>query len=153
MPYLLLKWIHVLLAIVAIGANITYGVWLAQGRRNPQHLAFALRGVKILDDRIANPSYIMLLITGVALTFIGGLPLTTPWILMGLVLYVVLVLVGLFGYTPTLRRQVQLAEADQIDSPEYAALAQRGTVLGIVLAVLVVAITFFMVVKPPLWSA
>jgi uncharacterized membrane protein len=95
----------------------------------------------------------MLLITGVALTFIGGLPLTTPWILMGLVLYVALVLVGLIGYTPTLRRQVQLAEAGQIDSPEYAALAQRGTVLGIVIAVLVVAITFFMVVKPPLWSA
>jgi uncharacterized membrane protein len=153
MLYLVLKWIHVLLAIVAIGANITYGIWLAQGKRHPQHLAFALRGVKILDDRIANPSYIMLLITGVALTFIGGLPLTTPWILSALVLYVILVLVGLFGYTPTLRRQVQLAEAGQVDSSEYAALAQRGTVLGIVLAVLVVAITFFMVVKPPLWSA
>jgi uncharacterized membrane protein len=152
-PYLILKWVHVLLAIAAIGANLTYGVWLAQGRRNPQHLAFALRGVKILDDRIANPSYAMLLITGVALAFIGGLPLTTPWILSALVVYVALLLVGLAGYTPTLRRQVQLAEAGQIDSPEYAALAQRGTVLGIVLALLVVVITFFMVVKPSLWSA
>ena len=36
---------------------------------------------------------------------------------------------------------------------EYAALARRGTILGIVLAVTVVIITFLMVVKPPLWSA
>jgi uncharacterized membrane protein len=151
MLYLILKWLHVLLAIAAIGANITYAIWLARGRRAPQHLAFALRGVKILDDRVANPSYGFLLVTGVAMTFVAGIPLTTPWILISLIIYVILVVVGAAGYTPTLRRQLQLAEEGKFDTPEYAALAKRGTVLGIVLAVLVVIITFFMVVKPMLW--
>jgi hypothetical protein len=34
----------------------------------------------------------------------------------------------------------------------YTAIARRGALLGIVLGILVVAITFLMVVKPPLWS-
>lgn len=148
MLYLILKWLHVLLAIAAIGANITYGVWISRASRKPEVLPFTLRGVKILDDRIANPAYGLLLVTGVALVFVGGWSFTTPWILISLALYVVAVLLGLFGYTPTLRRQIQLAESGSLNSPEYAAVAQRGTILGIILAVVVVAIVFLMVVKP-----
>ncbi len=148
MLYLILKWLHVLLAIAAIGANITYGVWISRAARKPEVLPFTLRGVKILDDRIANPAYVLLLVTGVALVFVGGWSFTTPWILISLALYVVAVLLGLFGYTPTLRRQIQLAESGSLNSPEYAAVAQRGTILGIILAVVVVAIVFLMVVKP-----
>ena len=152
MLYLIIKWLHVLLAVTAIGANITYGIWLARGARDRQHLGFALRGVKILDDRVANPAYGLLLVTGLIMTFVGNIPLTTPWILTALVLYVALVLVGLFGYTPTLRRQVQLVESGAADTPEFASLTSRGTILGVVLAILALAITFLMVVKPSLWS-
>ncbi|RPI52111.1 MAG: DUF2269 family protein, partial [Chloroflexi bacterium] len=53
------------------------------------------RTVKLLDDRMANPAYILSLITGLAMVFMGEWPLTTPWILLSLVLYVLLVLVGL----------------------------------------------------------
>ncbi len=151
--YLILKWLHVLLAMVALGTNITYAIWLARARRNPEHLAFAVRGVKLLDDRVANPAYGLLLVVGLIMTFVGGIPLTTPWILSSLILYVILVLVGGFLYTPTLRAQVQLAEAGRGQSKEYDDLASRGTVIGIVVAVIVVVITFLMVVKPALWSA
>jgi uncharacterized membrane protein len=151
--YLILKWLHVLLAIIAVGTNITYSIWLARARKNPEHLAFVLRGVKILDDRVANPAYGLLLVIGIIMTFVGGIPMSTPWILSALVLYVMVFGMGLFLYTPTLRRQVELAEAGEGQSAESQALAQRGTVLGIVLAVLVVAIVFLMVVKPSLWAA
>jgi hypothetical protein len=57
MLYLLLKWLHVLAAIVAIGANVTYGIWIARASRNPDVLPFTLRGIKLIDDRIANPAY------------------------------------------------------------------------------------------------
>ena len=59
--------------------------------------------------------------------------------------------VGLLLYTPTLREQVRLAETGQAASAEYRALADRGRVVGIALAVLVVVIVFLMVVKPVLW--
>src|SRR5438876_6179354 len=106
--YLILEWLHVLLAIVAVGANATYGVWLARASRDPQVLPFTLRGVKMLDDRVANPAYGLLLVTGLAMAGIGRLSLTTLWILVALVLWVVLVLIGVLGYTPTLREQIRL---------------------------------------------
>ena len=90
LAYLILKWLHVLLAITAVGPNITYGVWLARASRDPKVLAYTLRGVKILDDRIANPAYGLLLITGLAMVYIAGYSLLTPWIAVALVLYVAL---------------------------------------------------------------
>jgi uncharacterized membrane protein len=98
--YIILKFLHVLLAITAVGANITYGVWLSRAAREPAHLEYVLRGIKVLDDRAANPAFGLLLVSGVAMVFAGRIPWTTPWILTSLVLYIVLVLVGLFGYTP-----------------------------------------------------
>ena len=86
MLYLILKWLHVLLAIAAIGANITYGVWISRAARNSEVLPFTLRGVRLLVDGIANPAYGLLLVTGVALVFVGGWSFTTPWILISLAL-------------------------------------------------------------------
>ena len=48
--YSLLKFVHVLLAITAVGSNITYAAWNIRGAMEPQHLSFALRGVKFLDN-------------------------------------------------------------------------------------------------------
>jgi uncharacterized membrane protein len=153
MLYLYLKWLHVLAAIVAVGANVTYGLWLARASANAEHLPFTLRGIKTLDDWVANPAYALLLITGLAMAFVAPLPLTTPWLLTALVLYVVTLLVGLLGYSPTLKRQIAALDAEGFGSANYKALAGRGTLLGVVLALLVIAIVFLMVVKPGLWVA
>ena len=149
--YTLLKFLHVLAAIVAVGANVTYGVWFARAARDPGHLAFALRGVKTLDDRLANPAYGVLLITGVALLLAGGLPWTTPWLLTSLVLYAVLLLLGLRMYTPVLRNQIALLEAESPNSEAYRRLAARGQRLGALIAVVVLLIIYLMVTKPVLW--
>jgi len=151
MGYLILKWIHVLLAITAVGANITYGVWLPLATREPQHLGFALRGVRVLDNRVANPAYALLLITGMALTGAGRIPISTPWVLTGLVLWVILVVIAAARYTPTLRRQIQALDAGGPTSPEYRRLAATGTRVGILLLIIAVAIVFVMVAKPALW--
>jgi uncharacterized membrane protein len=84
--------------------------------------------------------------------YVRGLPWTTPWIASGLVLYAAILVIGLFGYTPVLRRQIAAYEAGGADSPEYRRLAARGQQLGIVLAVIVVVIVFLMVTKPALWG-
>ena len=152
MLFSILKWLHVLAAIIAVGANATYGIWLARSSRRADILPFTLKTIKLIDDRVANPAYLLLLITGLAMAFVLPLPLSTPWILTSLVLFVILVLIGLAGYTPTLRRQIQILESEGFQSPNYQALARRGTLLGIVLATLAIAIVFLMVVKPGLWA-
>jgi uncharacterized membrane protein len=148
--YLFLKWIHVLLAIAAVGSNITYGVWLSQSAKgDPKTLAHVLRTIKFLDDRMANPCYLLLLLTGIGMVTLPiGPSVTTPWLLVALVLYAVALLLGIFMYTPVLRRQIAAVEGPGVASAEYQVAAAQGRQLGIILAVIVVAITFLMVVKP-----
>jgi hypothetical protein len=53
-------------------ANASYAIWLARAAREPQHLGHVLRGVKLLDDRFANPAYGLLLVTGLLNVVVGG---------------------------------------------------------------------------------
>jgi len=145
-PYV--KFLPVLLAIVAVGFNASYGVWLARAAREPAHLGHVLRGIKFLDDRFANPAYVLLFLTGLTNVLIGGIPLTTPWVLGGIVLWAILLVAGFLVYTPTLRAQIAALDASGAESPAYGALAARGQAVGIVLAVIVVVIVFLMVAKP-----
>jgi uncharacterized membrane protein len=142
-----LKFLHVLLAIIAVGFNATYGIWLARAARDPQHELHVLRGIKFLDDRFANPAYGLLLVTGLSMVFVGDLSLGQFWLAMGLGLYVLAILLGLLVYTPTLRRQIELLQREG-RSEAYQRLATRGATVGIVLAVDVIAIVFLMVTKP-----
>ena len=150
--YLVVKVLHVFAAIVAVGANITYGVWIGRAKRDPGTLLFALRGVKFLDDRVANPCYGLLVLTGFAMAGVSKTPLATPWILTAIGLVLVVFAVAMFGYTPTLRRQIEALDRAGASSQPYLELARRSTRLGAVLGVLVATIVILMVVKPQLWG-
>jgi uncharacterized membrane protein len=102
----------------------------------------------VIGNCLANRVYGLLIVTGLLMVYIVRLSLTTPWLLTGLILYVILVLLGLLGHTPNLRSQIQVLESNGANSPGYQALARRGTILGIVLGVIAVVIVFLMVVKP-----
>ncbi len=149
--YSILKWLHILAAIVALGANATYGFWLSRAAQSPEALLFTLKTVKALDRRMANPAYGVSLVTGLLLVYLGHWPLTASWIDLALILYLTIFLLGLFVYAPAFRRQIQLAETAGAHSPEYAAAARRGTILGILVTVIVVFIELLMVTKPNLW--
>jgi len=143
-----LKALHIMFAIVAVGLNISYGIWQARAAREPEHMGYALRGIKFLDDRVANPSYAGLLIVGILLVVLGPWEFTQFWIYASIALYVALGVVAFFLYSPTLKRQIAAYEAGGAASSEFAALGTRARVVGIVLAVIVVAIILLMVVKP-----
>ncbi len=149
--YTLVKFFHVLLAIVAVGFNASYGIWIARASREREHELHVLRGIKVLDDRFANPAYGLLLLTGLLMVRFGHWSvLHTFWLGTALIIYVVMGLTAATMYTPTLKRQIALLEAGQGATPEYGMLATRGTVVGLILAVLVITIVFLMVVKPTL---
>lgn len=142
------KVIHILLAVVAVGFNLSYGILIGRAVREPEHLGHVLRTVKTMDDRFANPAYGLLLVFGLAMVFIGPWDITDLWILVSLVLYALAVLVGATQYTPTLRSQIAALEAGGATSAEFVALTARGTRLGMVLGALVVVIIGLMVLKP-----
>lgn len=145
-----LKFVHVLLAIVALGSNITYALWLRRAAAAPDHASQLLAGVKALDDRLANPAYALLLITGLGMVFEADIPFSTFWIWASLVLYGLVLIGGVALFTPVLRRQVAMAGAGRAGSSEYGQIATRGGIVGAAVNVLVVVIVFLMVTKPTL---
>ena len=145
--FLLLKTVHILAAITAVGSNLTYGAWSARGARDAEHLGFVLRGIKFIDDRIANPAYGLLLLTGLLMAFLVY-TIGTSWILIGLGIFIVLAIGGGAGYTPTLKKQIETLDRDGATSPAYQALAARATGIGMFLGVLAIAAVFVMVYKP-----
>ena len=142
------KFVHILLAIIAVGFNASYAIWLQRAARAPEHEAFAIRGVKFLDDRIANPAYGLLLLTGLLMVFLSRIPLTTFWIAAALVLWLIAMVSGLALYTPALRRQLEALEASGPQSEAYRALDRRSSAYGIAIAVVVLLILVLMVFKP-----
>ena len=146
--YLILKFLHVAMAIVAVGFNASYPVWFALADSEPSAALAILGGVKRLDDRFANPAYVLLLILGFAMVGIARIPVTTFWIAAALVLYVILVLVALIGYSPTLKKQIAALESGGTKSSDYLGLKQRGNIIGGLLMLDVIIIVFLMVVKP-----
>lgn len=109
---------------------------------------YALRGIKFLDDRLANPSYAGLLIVGVALVLLGPSEFTQFWIYAAIGLYVVLAVVAFGFYSPTLKRLIAAYETGGAASPEFAALSARSRAVGIFIGVIVLTIIVLMVVKP-----
>ncbi|HEX6547846.1 MAG TPA: DUF2269 family protein [Candidatus Dormibacteraeota bacterium] len=146
--YDLVKTLHILFAIVAVGFNVSYAVWLVRGRRSPEHLDFALRGVKFMDDYIANPCYVLLLISGLAMAFVVGSWGFQRWIVSALVLWVAAILLAYLGYTPTLSRQIRVLAAEGPESAEFQRLDARGRWMGPLLGVIVLVILVLMVFKP-----
>jgi uncharacterized membrane protein len=145
--FLVLKSLHVLSAIVAVGSNFTYGVWSVLAKREPAHLPFALRGVKLLDDRVANPAYGVLLATGLIMVF-TTYTITLTWILIGLAIYVVMAVLGVAVIGPALTAQITALDGDGAASPRYAAAEARVRGVGIFLGVLAIVVVVVMVVKP-----
>jgi hypothetical protein len=146
--YQSIVFIHVLCAIIAVGANITYVVWLTRGKMQRDQLLFALKGIKFIDGRIANPAYGLLLLTGIAQVLISGRTFHQTWLEWAILLWVVLAAVAYGLYSPGLRKQIALIESGTPDAPAYVALEKRQNIVGGVLLLIALIILALMVFRP-----
>lgn len=147
--YPVVKLLHVLFAIIAVGFNLSYVVWLVKGKIQDQHLLFALNGVKLMDDKIANPSYVLSFLSGLLLAYLGGFNvLTVSWLLIALILFAVMGIVGFGLYSPTLKKQIEVLQEKGSASEEYKVIDRKQTTLGVTLFILALTIVALMVLKP-----
>lgn len=144
---LILKLIHVLAAIVAVGANVTYAFWLRAAGREAARLVFVIETVRTLDNRVANPAYGVLLVTGVLMVMAGQYSFETGWLALAIALYVIVAVLGIFAFGPAIRRQLAEAERDP-SSAAYEAAARRSNRLGLLTTAIVLVIVALMVLKP-----
>jgi uncharacterized membrane protein len=145
---LLLKLVHVLAAIVAVGANLTYAFWLRRaGTADRERLTWTIGSIRRLDNLIATPAYVVVLLTGLGMVFTGAFSFSQGWIQAAIGLYVLVVILSIGLYAPALRRQLAEAERDP-GSAAYGAAASRSNILGIVVTLIVLVIVVLMVTKP-----
>ncbi len=149
MLFLTLKYLHVLLAIIAVGFNSAYGLIIGRARKAGRlELTFALKTVKVMDDYVANPCYVLLLLTGVGMVHVAGYPWALKWIHGSMALLVVAFILAIGFYTPTLRKQIAILEARGPEDAEFVRLSKRGAMLGGILGLIVFLIIGLMVYKP-----
>jgi len=152
MLYTIAKWIHILSAIVSLGANLTYFPWFMTVPKSRETLVYTLKTIRLLDNWIANPAYILAYITGEIMMRVGGqIHYSTPWMTTALILYATISVLGLFVYAPMLKNQQQLAETKGADDADYQRVSRNGIILGTVIVVITIGITYLMVAKPQLW--
>jgi uncharacterized membrane protein len=84
------------------------------------------------------------------MVFVGDVDLTQFWLATAIGLYLLAVILGIFVYSPTLRSQIRVVEADGVETEEFRRLSSRGAIVGGILAAIVVTIVFLMVTKPVL---
>lgn len=91
MIYVLLKVAHILSATLFLGAGLASVFYklAADHSGQPQAIAFVLQGVIRADWIFTIPSGVLLPLTGLGMAHTAGLPLSTPWITAGIVLYTV----------------------------------------------------------------
>jgi uncharacterized membrane protein len=148
MLYDLLKTLHILCAVAAVGSNLTYSAWFLRGAREPEHFGFALRGVRFIDDWLSNPAYAGLGVSGACLVVAGGLPWGLAWVWGGMSLLVLTSILGLGVYGPLLRRQIRALDDEGPDSPRFRSLSLQGACLGGLFGVLNLLTFGLMVFKP-----
>lgn len=91
MPYLILKWIHILSAtlLMGTGLGIAFFMWMAHRTRAPHTIAATARVVVIADAIFTAPAVVIQLASGLWLTQITHLSLTTFWVQTALLLFFV----------------------------------------------------------------
>lgn len=132
-----------------MGANLTYAVWTSRAQREEAHLGFALRGIKFVDDRVANPAYGVLLVTGLVMAF-THYTITMTWIIAGLVIFVVVAGLATAVCSPSLSRQIRALDAGGTASPDYQSARSTAAAVGMFMMVLLLAVVVIMVFKPQL---
>lgn len=146
--YLLLKLLHIFVAIVALGTSAGLGIVLEFYGNDPKHGSFVLRVIERLIVLVVIPGYVIMLATGLWMASLAW-PFTASWIQWALGLW----LIGAACLAYSLasirkRRWLQSTEGHSVVRGGKTSIINRlsDSAFGLV----VVAILYLMVFKP--WS-
>lgn len=155
MEYLTVKWLHVLASTLLFGTGIgsAFYLLLSTLTRNVQAVAVVARIVVIADWLFTATTAIAQPLTGFWLIHLAGFPLSTPWLLWSIVLYVIAIACWLpvVALQIRLRDLAQEAARDRTELPaRYWRYFKMWVALGFPAFFAFVAIFYLMVAKPAL---
>jgi uncharacterized membrane protein len=147
--FLFIKLIHIISAIIAVGFNCSYPFWFIAARKSNANLLFTLQGIKKIDDRVANPAYVVSLVTGLLLVYYGNYSfLESRWIFYAAILFSVMGTLAFGFYSPVLSKLIKTLKATGSNTEEYRRLERKQKWLGAVLLMMAMSVVLLMIIKP-----
>jgi predicted integral membrane protein DUF2269 len=151
--YTISLFLHISAVVVGFGATfaeaIMFPVAMKYGR---QYLPYVHRLQLAINQRMASPALLLIIVTGIYQTLDADLEFSEFWI--SATFLIAIVLGGLNGayFIPSDRRLAPMVERDLADggapSAAYLAQAKRQGMFGALAGVLVLLAIFLMVTKP-----
>lgn len=143
----LLRVAHTLLAIAAVGTNVSFPIWIRLAEREGSSLAFTLTAVRLVDRWVTIPSYLITALTGVALVVADRISFSATWIWLSVALFAFLMILGFGPYRPLSRRRLWLARAGAPGADYRRVDRQIGLLDGGIIGAAIL-ITVLMVLRP-----
>jgi uncharacterized membrane protein len=151
-------WIHISAAVVGLGATFAEAILFQVAMRmDPRNMPFVHRAQRAINQRLANPALLIILITGIIQVLDSDfIDFSDAWISASFV--IIIALGGLLGayFIPTDKRlEAQAAEEIAAAGPGPVQLSQgyldklkQEGMMGVISGVLIIVVIFLMVVKP-----
>lgn len=144
--YVLVKFFHILIAILALGTSAGLGIVLEFYGNHPTHGAFVLRIIDRIVALFVIPGYALMLVTGLWMANLSW-SLTAEWIQIALALWGIGMVI-LVIFVAVLRKQTGLFETEGPASLSYRRVSLLGRGLGAGTGLVVIIILYLMVFKP-----
>lgn len=172
-------YLHIAGVIVAFGSSIAFPFIAAKAQQEPMHGNFSLRVMEFITERVVEPGAIFVFVTGVGLIIARGYnPLTTLWVALAIILFLITFAFANLVQLRTLRQMVALSASSPVvveqggsgegtptlagpgtpaaagaglgPPPEFLALAAKADKGGKFMTLMVFVILALMVFKPVL---
>ena len=153
--YLTVKWLHILSSVVLVGTGFgsAFYMFFTNRTRNVAAQAVVTRLVVRADWWLTTPTVVLQPATGLLLVHLAGWPLTTPWLLLSIGLF----LLAGACWLPVVWLQIRMAAMAQAAAQSGEALpscywryARWWEWLGYPAFVAMLGVFYLMVAKPPL---
>ncbi|MDP9013438.1 MAG: DUF2269 domain-containing protein [Pseudomonadota bacterium] len=156
--YPLIKWLHIVSSTVLFGAGAAIAFFFLRAQRSgDSRIIAAVSQDVVLADMVFTATAVVLQpVTGIALALMVGYPLSTPWLVLSMVLY------GVVGccWLPVVWLQMRMrdlaVDATHRGQPPLPALYEihyrRWFMLGWPAFIGVLIIFYLMVAKPVLYA-
>jgi uncharacterized membrane protein len=145
--YVFVKFVHILVAIIAVGSSAGSSFWLRLAQRSPANLSFALRTTRFLEDFITLPGLFILLFTGLWMASTRW-SRTLFWIRTGLTLVLLVILLVFLIVRFILSPLIKSVEGEGTQSPRAQRLELLFELFGGGGGLLLIVVVWLMVAKP-----
>lgn len=157
MSYLTFKTLHVFSMVLLFGTGLgsAFYKFMADRSGDVRTIMITNRHVVLADWLFTTPTIIIQPVTGYFMLSQSHLPLTTPWLLLSILLFIIAGACWLPVVVLQIRMRdlsLQAVNNKTTLSEQYFSYAQTWFYLGIPAFIAMVLIVYLMVYKPQLWS-